>query len=162
VTAPLHVSDRSAPDTATLRALESQGWELDEGFDLPASPWELTSRRWVRWGAVTGDSSLEAAVLAAARGVGVVAGCPDDELRDRLCDDLRRIGPLEVLRLGPDPLDSLDEDQRALLSALAGGASIADAAAELYLSTRTAERRLAAARKSLGVRTTAEAIALVT
>ena len=77
-------------------------------------------------------------------------------------DDLRRIGPVDQVLLGPDPLAALDDDQRALLEALATGSSIGEAAAALHLSTRTAERRLATARKALGVRTTAEAIALAT
>ncbi len=160
MTAPLVVVDRSRPTAADLADLDLDGWTVEEGFTLPPQPWDLTDRRWFRTGSVGDDDELRAAVLAAARGVGVAVGCPDAGLRATLVDDLARVGAVtEVLR-GPDPLAGLDDDQQALLRALAGGASIAEAAGELFLSPRTAERRLAAARKALGVRTTAEAIVL--
>ena len=41
---------------------------------------------------------------------------------------------------------------------LAAGMSVADASRTLFISRRTADRRLAAARITLGVRTTAEAV----
>jgi ABC-2 type transport system ATP-binding protein len=56
----------------------------------------------------------------------------------------------------------LSRDQDRLLRLVAEGRSIAKAAALLHVSQRTAERRLAAARASLGVRTTAEAALAVT
>ena len=46
----------------------------------------------------------------------------------------------------------------ALLAALADGQSLQQAATELYLSPRTAQRRLSSARATLGVRTTREAV----
>jgi DNA-binding CsgD family transcriptional regulator len=49
-------------------------------------------------------------------------------------------------------------EQRQLLRLLADGLSVAEAAAFLHLSRRTAERRLAEARAVLGVATTAEAV----
>jgi hypothetical protein len=49
-----------------------------------------------------------------------------------------------------------DYDPR--LAQLTEGRSLAQAARLLHLSQRTAERRLAAARKALGARTTAEAL----
>lgn len=158
--APLRVTDRSTPPASLYDAFESEGWEVVEGFDLPDAPWSLESRRWVRTGTVDDAPTMARCVMAAARGVGVVVGCADDGLRAELCDDLGRIGTVEVVLLGPDPLEALDDDQRSLLAALASGASIADAAAALFLSTRTAERRLASARRLLGVRTTAEAVAM--
>ncbi|MEO7572219.1 MAG: LuxR family transcriptional regulator [Acidimicrobiales bacterium] len=160
MTLPLWVTDRAAPPTQELDRLTADGWRCVEGFDLPPQPWDLTDRRWVRTGSVDDDDTVAAAVLIAARGVGLVIGCPDDGRRARLLDDLRRIGTVELVALGPDPLAVLDDDQRALLAALATGASVGTAADALHLSTRTAERRLAAARRSLGVRTTAEAVAL--
>jgi DNA-binding CsgD family transcriptional regulator len=162
VSAPLHVTDRARPPQSLLAEIERDGWIIEAGFELPRTPWDLTDRRWVRWGTVSTEEQIAPAVMAAARGVGVVAGCADRAVMEQLCDDLSRIGRLERLELGPDPLDQLDDEQRALLGSLASGASIGEAADALFLSTRTAERRLAAARRTLGVRTTAEAIALVT
>lgn len=53
---------------------------------------------------------------------------------------------------------ALDDEQRRLLALLGGGLSVAEAAQRLHLSPRTAERRLAAARASLGAATNAEAV----
>ena len=83
-----------------------------------------------------------------------------EDPQEQLVDDLGRIGPVEVHLVGPDPLEPLDEDQRDLLMDLATGATVAAAASARFLSLRTAERRLAQARRALGVRTTAEAVAL--
>jgi DNA-binding NarL/FixJ family response regulator len=157
---PLRVTDRATPPSSELDRLSADGWRCNDGFDLPPQPWDLTDRRWVRTGTVDDEDAVAAAVLAAARGVGLVVGCPDQVRRELLLDDLRRIGPVELVELGPDPLAVLDDDQRALLAALAAGTSVSAAADALHLSTRTAERRLAAARRSLGVRTTAEAVTL--
>jgi DNA-binding CsgD family transcriptional regulator len=59
------------------------------------------------------------------------------------------------------PLDELDAEQLQLLELIAAGHSLAEAAAALHLSVRTAARRLVAARFSLGVSTTAEAVSFV-
>lgn len=53
---------------------------------------------------------------------------------------------------------ALDDEQRRLLALLGGGLSVAEAAQRLHLSPRTAERRLAAARASIGAATNAEAV----
>ena len=52
----------------------------------------------------------------------------------------------------------LTAEQRQILDLLAGGASIAQAARQLFWSLRTANRRVAAARDALGVSTTQEAV----
>jgi DNA-binding NarL/FixJ family response regulator len=68
---------------------------------------------------------------------------------------------LEAVRLVHDRSGSavdLDSETRTVLEHVAGGASISEAAARLGISRRTATRRLAAARASLGVDTTAEAV----
>jgi DNA-binding NarL/FixJ family response regulator len=79
---------------------------------------------------------------------------------DRLYDDLRRLGPVEVRTAsnpeGEAPL--LTDDEVALLALLAGGLTLRDAATEQHLSLRTADRRLASARTKLHVSTTAEAV----
>jgi DNA-binding CsgD family transcriptional regulator len=53
---------------------------------------------------------------------------------------------------------ALDGEQRRLLGLLGSGLSVAEAAQELHLSPRTAERRLADARAALGAATNAEAV----
>jgi DNA-binding NarL/FixJ family response regulator len=53
----------------------------------------------------------------------------------------------------------LARDQRELLDLLATGHTLSDAAAELGMSSRTAHRRLAAARATLGATSNIEAIA---
>lgn len=53
---------------------------------------------------------------------------------------------------------ALDEEQRGLLGLLCRGHSVTEAAQQLHLSRRTAERRLAEARASLGAATNAEAV----
>jgi DNA-binding NarL/FixJ family response regulator len=52
----------------------------------------------------------------------------------------------------------LDEEQQQLLSLLAEGLTVREAATRLHLSRRTAERRLAEARAALGAATNAEAV----
>lgn len=97
------------------------------------------------------------AVMAAVAGRSlVVHGLADQPVIDRLLDDLRRLDRVEVW--APPPAAALNADERKLLELLATGRTLREAAAELYLSPRTADRRLARARQALGVRTTAEAI----
>jgi DNA-binding CsgD family transcriptional regulator len=58
----------------------------------------------------------------------------------------------------PSPHASLDDEQRRLLALLGGGLSVTEAATQLRLSPRTAERRLSEARAALGAATNAEAV----
>ena len=81
---------------------------------------------------------------------------------DRLYEDLRRVGTV-VVRTGPLPISltaRLDPDERALLELISEGRGIADAARHLHLSLRTANRLRTAARRTLGVATTIEAVAI--
>lgn len=55
--------------------------------------------------------------------------------------------------------DAVGEEARALISRIAAGATVAQAAHALHLSRRTADRRLAQARHALGVDRTVVAIA---
>lgn len=87
----------------------------------------------------------------------------DRPILDRLYDDLRRIGPVEV-RTASIPeagTPALADDEAGLLQLLAGGHTLRQAAAEQHLSLRTADRRLASARAKLQVATTAEAVSAV-
>jgi DNA-binding NarL/FixJ family response regulator len=110
-------------------------------------------------GVVADAADAEAALLAAVSGSGVVVDArAPREVVDRLCGDLRTFGPVEH-RLSRRTRPVLTREQRELLALLAGGASLGDAARQLHVSRRTADRRLAAARSALGAGTTAEALA---
>jgi DNA-binding NarL/FixJ family response regulator len=137
-----------------------------EGFALPDPSWDVTGARLVLHGRVSDRENLQLAVLAAARGAGIVAVCDADTPVGRaLIDDLSRLG---AVQLGPggqsapaepgDPVSELVPEQRALLDRLAAGDTIAAAAAAEFLSLRTANRRIAEARALFGVRTTREAV----
>jgi DNA-binding NarL/FixJ family response regulator len=108
----------------------------------------------------------EAAVLAAVQGATVTAYVDGPgHLADLLQSDLRRLGSVEVLRGSvdeplsePDAAADLDPQVQALLDLMVDGATLGDAARALHLSRRTADRRLALARRALGVSTTTEVL----
>jgi DNA-binding NarL/FixJ family response regulator len=103
------------------------------------------------------------AVRAALAGAQVlVAVDADREVIDRMCDDLRRLGPLDHRVGDPSSAAGLSAEEWALLDRLLAGDSLGQAAAAIHTSRRTADRRLAAARKALGVTTTAELLAAAT
>ncbi len=143
-------------EAATARALAvGFGGPLVEGWDGPAPPGA------VRVGVVADAASAAQAVLAAVRGCDlVVLGTGDREVIDQLCDDLRRLGQLDHRVDPPATGLVLSADERALLAQLVGGASLGEAARALHLSRRTADRRLASARRALGASTTSEAVVL--
>ncbi|MGH8861231.1 MAG: hypothetical protein ACRDVG_08365 [Jatrophihabitantaceae bacterium] len=142
-------------DAGTARDLAAGvGGPLVDGWDGPAPPAA------VRVGAVTDAASAAQAVLAAVGGADlVVLATAERAVIDQLCDDLRRLGCLDH-RVDPEPAAVLGADERELLARLAGGASLGEAARALHLSRRTADRRLAAARRALGAATTSEALVL--
>ena len=78
---------------------------------------------------------------------------------DRLVDDLRRLGPVEHRIVAEEPAQAIDPEGRAILALLAEGLTLGQAAAHLGVPRRTADRRLAAARRALGTERTAEALA---
>jgi DNA-binding NarL/FixJ family response regulator len=157
---PLYVLTSVTQAAATARRLAREGWEVHEGFTLPETPWDMSGSHPVLVGLVDDATAAADAVLAAARGAGVVATVePDSEVAVLLVADLSRIGP--VTRTGdPDGEGDLPltAEQCALLERLAAGASIAAAADAEFLSLRTANRRIAQARERLGVRTTRQAV----
>ncbi|GAA0807341.1 LuxR family transcriptional regulator [Spirilliplanes yamanashiensis] len=159
--APRHVVPGTAEASAVLRALVRDGWHTREGFALPDPAWDVTGAKLVLYGRVADLDTVQLAVLAAARGAGVVAVADLDGVVGRaLLDDLRRLGPVETGGgdTADDPVARLVPEQRALLERLAAGDTIAAAAAAEFLSLRTANRRIAEARALLGVRTTREAV----
>lgn len=146
----------AAAATATDR-LVREGWYLADGFDVrPPHP------RAVLRGTVSTPRDAAAALLAALDGFGlVVRAAAEPEVVDRLVDDLRRLGPVEHGPATPhaEPGPALHAEGRAILGLLAEGSSLGEAAHLLGLSRRTADRRLADARRALGVARTTEAIA---
>ena len=159
--APRHVVASGADADAVLRRLARDGWALREGFALPDPTWDVTGAKLVLHGRIGDQDTLQLAVLAAARGAGIVAVCdPEAPIGRALVDDLTRLGAVHhgVTADASDTVADLVPEQRALLDRLAAGDTIAAAAAAEYLSLRTANRRIAEARALFGVRTTREAV----
>jgi DNA-binding CsgD family transcriptional regulator len=154
---PLVVCEGRPEDADDIAGeLGANGWRVIAGFDVPGGV--PPDGRIVCIGDVRDADDAGRAVLVAVWGAGVLARArAERDVVDHLCEDLRRLGPLEHLT-SPRPKTPLDAEQRALVALLAGGNSLGDAASELHISRRTADRRLAAARSQLGVETTAEAI----
>ena len=175
------------PDLLPLLAQEAsrEGWSVVRGWLLPPEPWDSRSRRLLCAGEVADEQAASQALLCAVRGTGVLAAVTADEsVRRRFEEDLRHLGPVERRRGagraggagGAEPAGAaeseaddevsrqgsgtgtLDEDQVRLLRLLAEGLSVPEAAKACLLSQRTAERRLSAARRTLGVSSTAEAL----
>lgn len=141
----------------TDHALLPDGWTARDGFGLPASPWDLSARRWVCIGEVADSDGARAAIEALTRGVAVsiAVGLTGDDRR-RFEEDLARTGSLSTDRSGD--ANGLTPEHIALLDGLAAGLSVTAAAASANLSRRTANRRLTEARARLGVGSTAEAV----
>jgi len=159
--APRHVVATAADADTVLRRLAREGWTARIGFALPDPAWDVAAAHIVLHGRIGDDDTetVRLAVLAAARGAGVVAICDIESPAGRaLVDDLGRIGPVHRGGDTTDPVASLIPEQRALLDRLAAGDTIAAAAAAEFLSLRTANRRIAEARTLFGVRTTREAV----
>jgi DNA-binding NarL/FixJ family response regulator len=138
-----------------VREVEATGAVVERGFEPPHRPGSV-----VRRGTISSDADARAALLAALAGQGILAQATAERaVIDRLVDDLRRLGPVDH-RLGQtaDPPE-VDPEVRQLLGLLAEGHSLRDAAMILGLSRRTADRRLATARRALGTDRTTEAIA---
>jgi DNA-binding NarL/FixJ family response regulator len=158
--APRHIVTSTTDAETVLRRLTRDGWTPRAGFALPEGNWDVTAARLVLHGRITDPDTLQLAVLAAARGAGIVAITdPATPLSQALTDDLSRLG--DVTRgtdTAPPDTAELADEQRALLDRLAAGDTIAAAAAAEFLSLRTANRRIAEARALYGVRTTREAV----
>jgi len=133
------------------------GWTVMTG-DLPVEPFDLSSANAV-W-AVTVAAPADAAtlLLAAARGAATTAALHlDDTAAARLLDDLRRVAEVRTQTIRP-PAVHLGSEHIELLRAIARGCSLEEAACRLYVSRRTAARRLAEARDALDAPTTVEAV----
>lgn len=149
--APLVVVEGTDEAVRDARAqLEADGWRVGDG-------WRRRGARVVCAGVVATSDDAAAAVLAAVDGAGlVVSARAPRAILDQLLDDLRRLGDVDHRPAVSEP--RLQDDERALLELLAKGLSLGDAARRLHISRRTADRRLASARRAFGVSTTAEAV----
>jgi hypothetical protein len=172
MTIPRYVVGTAAEATRILHRLSRTGWHPRAGFGLPPAGSPIAMHL-VLYGRVTTLSLAAAATTAATRGVGIVAIADAAAPACRtLVTALESLGPVYRTEHGADGsmselvpvaadghvLANLLPEQRALLGRLANGETIATAAAAEYLSLRTANRRIAQARASLGVRTTREAV----
>lgn len=144
---------------AATDELRQNGWTVRDGLELPERSWDVSGLRLVCRLAIQSAGDAEAALLAAARGAGLVVAVADEAHRERLFADLERLGAVRLWHRPGDPLAALDAEQRRLLELLAAGSTLGEAAQALSYSRRTVNRRLAAIRNALGVRTTAEALA---
>jgi DNA-binding NarL/FixJ family response regulator len=160
--APRYVVANPGDADTVLRRLIRDGWVARDGFALPDPTWDVTGNRLVLHGRVPDRDALQLAVLAAARGAGIVAICDAESALGRaLVDDLSRLGTVHQSATADadgGKIADLVPEQRALLDRLASGDTIAAAAAAEFLSLRTANRRIAEARALFGVRTTREAV----
>lgn len=144
--------DRAVDDA--LEQMKHEGVSIVRGWQLPNQPWDVSGRRIACAGRIASQADLEAALVAAARGAFlVIEGRVPVELFAAFVEDLRRLGTVEHRRA-----NGLDAQQHRILTLLGEGLSIGEAAAQLFISRRTADRRLAAARSALGVRTNNEAV----
>lgn len=161
---PLVVLPDAAEVGAVAVRLRRNGHTVQTGFDLDG-PFDVSERRVICSGEISTVADARAALLAAARGAGLLVAVGAEagaDLEQRFLEDLGRVGELRVEAAEPEPSGpSLTTEQRQLLDLLAEGASIPAAAAELFISVRTAERRMAQIRSALGVRTTAAAVLAV-
>jgi DNA-binding CsgD family transcriptional regulator len=137
-----------------LEAARAAGWRIVRGWAAP-----LTGERVVCTGVVRTTDEARRALLAAVSGAGLVVGADAAPITvARLVDDLRRLGPVDHIQIDGNPSHALTSSQRALLGLLGEGLTIGQAAAELGVAPRTAGRRLASARRLLGVESTTAAI----
>jgi DNA-binding NarL/FixJ family response regulator len=112
-------------------------------------------------GAVDDAGAATRALLAALAGHGLlVHAVAARDVLDPLYEDLQHIGPL-VVRGHDDAAAhhsraALSPEQQDLVRLLLTGSTLAAAAARLSISRRTADRRVAAARRLYGAATTAQ------
>ena len=97
-----------------------------------SSDWRAAAPGVVCAGVVGDDNSAEQAVLAVLAGAQlVVAATAPRDVIDRMCDDLRRLGPLDH-RIDPaGGRPALSDEEQALLDRLLAGDSLGQAATPL-------------------------------
>jgi DNA-binding NarL/FixJ family response regulator len=156
---PLIVLPPDGDPTPALRKASGAGWHPHRGLAVPEEPWDLGTARHLAVASIGSAEEAAAALLLAVRGAGLIAfvdrGAP---WAAGFLADLGRIAAPAPDVADEQPDIGLSKEQCDLLDLLAAGASIASAAASLYVSLRTANRRIAAARKTLGTASTSEAV----
>jgi DNA-binding NarL/FixJ family response regulator len=144
---------------AALRVVRERGGVVQTTFVLPDEPWQLSSLPLACVAEVATEADATAALVAAIRGADLAVSVADDVPgRERFIDDLHRLCQVSWFDSTVAEPSALSADQQQVLALLAAGASLPDIADQLFLSLRTTERRLSAAKRLLGVRTTAEAV----
>jgi len=160
VETPTGNSDPRARATvlAALEAAREAGWQVVRGWVAPLGREPVVCTGWIRR---TDDARR--ALLAAIGGAGLIVLIDGDQRTiDQLVDDLRRLGDVDhVTDVAARPAPLL-RSQRAILALVREGLTIGQAASRLGVPRRTADRRLAAARRALGVRSAADAAAAMT
>ena len=157
-TPPLIVTDDERVAAVVAESFAARGWEVVTEFGASSA-----RPHRIHVGAVRSESDARHALRLASRGAGLVViadPAADAVVVAELLDDLSRLAPVEERRLADDPLVALEPEERELLGLLAAGTGLAEAARRLYVSPRSLDRRLSRLRAKLGVRTTAEALAL--
>lgn len=161
---PVAIFPTSYDTDGVAQAWRRAGATVRRHITIEDAPWDLSAENLIL--DVTIESTDDAALIVAgcARGVGLLGrlALEDTGVGHAFLRDLHRIGPVQ--RVDRSQLFEglpLSGDELAVLQALGSGASVGEAADALFISKRTAERRVASARKALGVRTTAEAVTKV-
>ena len=140
---------------AVGRELVRAGWRRVPGGRLPDEPWDVSADRLVVVADLASEAEAQAALLAAVRGAALAVRVDRRQpWAAAFLADLDRLGDSAA----PAATVQLTDEQRQLLDLLSHGTSIAEAARRLFLSLRTANRRVAEARDALGVATTREAV----
>lgn len=155
---PLVVVDHDGCAAASA-LLTCAGWTVVD--DVPSHPWDLAGHGLAFVSPVHDVGDAARVVEVAARGAAVVVACAVVPLSEVLVEDLARVGAVELWDGTESLACRLSLEQVQLLAVLGDGRPLGAAAARLHLSRRTADRRIAEARRVLGVRSTAEAMLIV-
>lgn len=162
---------RRATEVVALEVLEERARERRQAGESVQTGWVLPDGAWlvvdemVCSGVVDSAEAAGLAITALLRGCNLLVAIGTDlpeRQAGRFLADAADLG--DVLRPVPPeaaPDLPITEEQATILGLLAEGTSIVAAAERMYLSVRTCERRIGQARKALGVRSTAEAVAVV-
>src|SRR5258705_3274923 len=95
--APRYVVASGGDATTVLRRLARAGWTTREGFALTDQQWDVSQARLALYGRIADADTAELALLAAARGAGIVAiSDAAGDIGRALLADLARIGPVST------------------------------------------------------------------
>lgn len=150
--APIVVAEDDRTYAAVTAEILGAGWRI--GADVEDDPDLVVALT------VQQQADAQRAVLTALDGTGVLVRVAAPALVvDDLVDDLRRIRP--VLVASADTTVPLETETWRLLHSLVHGATLAVAARELHMSSRTANRRVTVAREVFGVTSRAQLLGAV-